>query len=129
MVRALMLVALSQVMPAASPDSSFVGLAEEQDAEVTLVGDSLAREAGRMRCSGRSLPRWPAGMGQGRGVVWEGRWGEPHSLVLGGPTRRGRRGQCDPCGVGSRRTSDLENVFVFHPLSECLHRVTVVGAS
>lgn len=92
-VWASILVALSQVMPAASPDSNFVGLAEEQDAEVTPVGDSrasspsagplaLAREADRMGCSGRSLPRWPARMGQGRSVVSGSRRGERGSHTL-----------------------------------------------
>lgn len=89
MVWASILVALSQVMPVTSPDSNFVGLAEEQDAEVTPVGDSrvssssegplvLAREADRMGCSRRSLPRRPSGMGQGRGVV--SGVGESHTL-------------------------------------------------
>lgn len=45
---AVTLVTASQVLPAAAADSNFVGLAEEQDAEVTPPGDVvLAGEADR----------------------------------------------------------------------------------
>lgn len=72
---------LSQAMPAASPDSNFVGLAEEQDAEVTPTADVVPLPVRGQKALVL------AGEADGRGAVPE------QSFPGGTRVRRAEKGQ------------------------------------